>query len=494
MKSNSNSGLNTAFNPTQEHRIQFTDSFLTNTLTSTGYKPQTAIAELVDNSIDAHASKIEITIDKNQIVIKDDGCGMSKYELLQAMNFGSNKGYESNKIGYYHTGLKSSVINLLNLDGDCTMEIQTNDGDNASGLYWSPSESVITFKELQGNRETQGTTITLTGIVSYKPGELKKYFGTLYYHTLKNEDTQIIINNSILTPVDPLYRNDDLVLKNTLTAKVQGHEIQLEAVLLNDAIQQSSWDTDSARNTWSYAKGGGYVRYGNRYLNMGGMLDVKDFDPWYSKVRIEFTIPKELTKIFRVPFNKTEGISLKHEGLENVRQKFDELLNWGRNIRLKQNKNDKDKKVEENLNNLLNRRASKAGIALRKQRGDKKVTFTANENKEPRENKPKKITQPPVIHNDRFRVTWEDLGMGVFLDMGYVDDIFTITFNIKHPFYYEIFEKADTEHQLYFLEIMASAAYSQYKVSEDYTHINMLEFWNDYWLTFGRTLSRLIQG
>ncbi len=44
--------------------------------------PDIAILELVKNSYDAHASKVEITFDDDYLSISDNGKGMSKKDLI----------------------------------------------------------------------------------------------------------------------------------------------------------------------------------------------------------------------------------------------------------------------------------------------------------------------------------------------------------------------------------------------------------------------------
>lgn len=49
--------------------------------------PDIAILELVKNSYDAHASKVEITFDEDYLAIADNGKGMSKYDLINKWLF-----------------------------------------------------------------------------------------------------------------------------------------------------------------------------------------------------------------------------------------------------------------------------------------------------------------------------------------------------------------------------------------------------------------------
>ncbi len=58
-----------------------------------GYSMETAMADIIDNSITAEADTIWIRFSWNSnnpwLAIIDDGCGMKEGELVEAMQFGS---------------------------------------------------------------------------------------------------------------------------------------------------------------------------------------------------------------------------------------------------------------------------------------------------------------------------------------------------------------------------------------------------------------------
>ena len=70
-------------------------SCLTESLRGIGYTLHSAVADIVDNSISAGAQNIWISMKKAtgtqlpQLVIRDDGCGMTRDELLEAMRLGT---------------------------------------------------------------------------------------------------------------------------------------------------------------------------------------------------------------------------------------------------------------------------------------------------------------------------------------------------------------------------------------------------------------------
>lgn len=67
---------------------------LSQSMRDIGYSLETAIADLIDNSITAGAGSIRIFFDLDEssepcLVVVDDGCGMNEDELLEAMRPGS---------------------------------------------------------------------------------------------------------------------------------------------------------------------------------------------------------------------------------------------------------------------------------------------------------------------------------------------------------------------------------------------------------------------
>lgn len=73
-----------------------------------------AIADLVDNSLDADATEVDITLDADwrgpYVRIADDGVGMTERELDEAMRYGSARDYELDDLGHFGLGLKTASL------------------------------------------------------------------------------------------------------------------------------------------------------------------------------------------------------------------------------------------------------------------------------------------------------------------------------------------------------------------------------------------------
>ena len=86
-------------------------------LSHQGYTPQTAIADIIDNSIAAGATDIFVTfsnqLDGNtEVVIGDNGCGMSISILEQAMQIGSAAGLARSSLSVYGMGMKAASMSF----------------------------------------------------------------------------------------------------------------------------------------------------------------------------------------------------------------------------------------------------------------------------------------------------------------------------------------------------------------------------------------------
>ena len=79
-----------------------------------GYDLPSAVADLVDNSVDAGATRVDITIDGRganaYISIADDGRGMTERKIDEAMRYGSRRSYDRNDLGRFGLGLKTASL------------------------------------------------------------------------------------------------------------------------------------------------------------------------------------------------------------------------------------------------------------------------------------------------------------------------------------------------------------------------------------------------
>ena len=82
-------------------------------LRDTGYQFNTAVADVIDNSIAADASFVDIALEMDYrgnitLAIYDDGIGMDRDELINAMKYGSKPRPSPASLGKFGLGLKTA--------------------------------------------------------------------------------------------------------------------------------------------------------------------------------------------------------------------------------------------------------------------------------------------------------------------------------------------------------------------------------------------------
>jgi Histidine kinase-, DNA gyrase B-, and HSP90-like ATPase len=100
--------------PKQAIDVTPSASRLTASLRDIGYDFATALADIVDNSISAGASRIDVRIEfdgpRSYVLIADDGMGMSERALHEALRFGSRRSYDDGQLGRFGLGLKTASL------------------------------------------------------------------------------------------------------------------------------------------------------------------------------------------------------------------------------------------------------------------------------------------------------------------------------------------------------------------------------------------------
>ena len=87
---------------------------LLQSLRDVGYDFVTALADIVDNSITAGARRVDIEIRHRdgppRVVIADDGAGMTRARLVEALRLGSEREYGVDDLGKFGLGLKTASL------------------------------------------------------------------------------------------------------------------------------------------------------------------------------------------------------------------------------------------------------------------------------------------------------------------------------------------------------------------------------------------------
>ena len=217
----------------EDFSIVALDKFILATRDS-GYKgTPSAVSELVDNSLQAGATEICITleIDENNpghpimIRVKDNGCGMDKRTLRQALRFGGSTRFNDRKgMGRYGMGLPNSSLSQAQR---VTVHTWTSPG-HVIGTYIDIDEIVSgSLRQVPAPRKMKapfclngnlcGTIVTWQRCdrldnrrISTIIKKLSSAIGRRFRHHIWG-GTEITINGEVIEGFDPLYLHPDSV-------------------------------------------------------------------------------------------------------------------------------------------------------------------------------------------------------------------------------------------------------------------------------------------
>ncbi|MFM9913112.1 MAG: ATP-binding protein [Methylophilaceae bacterium] len=129
---------------TKPHYLPPSAACLAASLRDLGYSLETAIADLIDNSISADATDIQILCDMSRsdpvLVISDNGHGMSESEVISAMRHGSTdprKQRGANDLGRFGLGLKTASFSQCR-----KLTVVSSKNQTRSAVEWSLSQIV----------------------------------------------------------------------------------------------------------------------------------------------------------------------------------------------------------------------------------------------------------------------------------------------------------------------------------------------------------------
>jgi hypothetical protein len=321
-------------------------------LRDTGYNFCTAVADLIDNSIAAFATKIYISIHMDYIgnvdlMIADNGCGMSKKELITAMKYGSPPDPSPRSLGKFGLGMKTSStafckrFSVISTDSsDRELSKATWDLDHVSSRgKWelqisSPDDVEIDFYH-KTIKKGQGTIIRWEKVDRLlkeysNPGghfarkaleknvnELIEHVSMVYQRFLNHNDTReeqelsIKINDHEVLPWDPFCIGEsELAAKQIVPL---GHEDEndvlgefiIKAYILPRKGQFSSEEAEKSARI-SNDRQGFYVYRENRLIHHSDWMGMYSNEPHFSLLRIEFSFGSELDEAFQVDIKKSK--------------------------------------------------------------------------------------------------------------------------------------------------------------------------------------------
>lgn len=279
------------------------------------YKNHTALADLVDNSLDADADQVRLIIDKNndEILIIDDGCGMDKATLTEAIKFGSETNKDASELGRFGMGLVTASISMAR-----RIEVISRPADSKTHKIVLDLDRILEthdwnahFEPLTAEDEAllsdlaRGTIVRLTHIDKFdrqSVSNTKAHFGEVFRKFIES-GREIFVNDETILPYDPLESaadSTDIIYDDE--AEIKGKTFHLKIAHIGKDISRLS---NNSRN-YNISNQGFYIVRNNRQIAAGISLDIFKRHNDLNRFRAEIDCSSEFDDILNINFTKDE--------------------------------------------------------------------------------------------------------------------------------------------------------------------------------------------
>lgn len=304
-----------------------------------GYDSMSAICDLVDNSIDAEASRIDITvriIGKTHIIeICDNGLGMTQAKLQESLRLGSDvEGRDETKdLGKYGMGLVTASLSIAQTiyvmtrekgkpGYEATFDVATVERHNKWVLELRPAAS----KAVLDTVGDYGTLVRLTNVdrlddtnVTRINQRLHARIGRVFRNYIQ-DGVEIRVNKKLVDAVDPLMRDKGAVTHLDQPVDLgKGRVVRMTIVELPDLGPHEDEKAGILPNLSGF-----YIVRNRREIASAQTFGFYKHHHSYSHFRAELVFGGDLDDDFHVDVKKTSITPNDQilEKLERVARKF----------------------------------------------------------------------------------------------------------------------------------------------------------------------------
>lgn len=309
---------------------------LMESLRFSGYANTVALADLVDNSLDANASEINLQINDSgqkewSILIADNGTGMDEDTLSQALRLGSETERNvGSDLGRFGMGLVTASISIARRieiytkldDGKhltAVMDLDHMAETNSFTVYREPSTAPeIEFAKQHGVKN-QGTLIVLKKCDRISKQEMrefinsiKKEFGETYRYFIR-AGKKIKVNGELVDVIDPMWQDGEEVNEYKATSELysdEQYDVKVDPGGGNDQVRVKvftlpEFDRTIMRKLKIGIKNQGfYVLRNYRQIAKAVDLGLWDKHNDLNRVRVEILFSGSLDKAMGVNYTK----------------------------------------------------------------------------------------------------------------------------------------------------------------------------------------------
>lgn len=364
-------------------------------LRSMGYSFESAVADVIDNSISAHAKNIRILfpstpLDELAIGILDDGDGMKGDVLFEAMRYGCLSAEEErveDDLGRFGMGMKSASLSQCRC-----LTVVSFDGNTLNGFTWDYNHIIKTqdwiIQELEKyeidklpyieklKEQKKGTLVIWQDfdvIYNSSGGQvystlvdlrssLENTLALIYHRFLSITGVQrlhIYINELDIKPLDPfLEQHPKTTIKKEIELDIKDSNaieriIKIRPFILPYATELREKDKQLIGGIENLrAKQGFYIYRNKRLIIWGTWFGMKQRAELTKNTRIRVDIPNTLDDIWSIDIKKQQA-SIPKQILQRLKKAVDEALEFS--IR-QQTYRGRTEKVDERIDYIWDRK------------------------------------------------------------------------------------------------------------------------------------------
>jgi hypothetical protein len=314
-------------------------SSMIETFRAIGYSLETAVADIIDNSISADAKNIRIDRHwhggKSVITIKDDGNGMTSDEIVQAMRPGSQNPLASRSekdLGRFGLGLKTASfsqcrkLTVLSKKKDYASVYWTWDLDYVAEtnkwelIRWIPegyehelddveSGTVIIWSDLDRviKPDTSETNENAKIKFSNAMDRVKNHIAMTFHRFIEEKTFTLYWSSHIIEPWNPFCTTETKTQPLPLESlhgggSVKGYVLPHQ----NNFSSEAAYKRAEGMNGWPGHQGF-YVYRGKRLLLAGDWLGLFRKEEHYKLVRIQVDLPNTLDSEWQIDIKKSRA-------------------------------------------------------------------------------------------------------------------------------------------------------------------------------------------
>lgn len=325
-----------------------------------GYSLEAAVADIVDNSVAARASHVDISffpLHGAYISILDDGKGMSPDELTTAMQYGSQNPLDERNeedLGRFGLGLKTASLSQCRM-----LTVATKQGNELFARRWdidfvkstgkwtlisfSEDKEINSIPDIDKLKKLQtGTLVVWENLDRMQEGTIdfsksmgkqidavREHLALVYHRYLSGEaglkKLEITINDIMVEPADPfLTKKSDQTMQEEVY-KIHGLLIRVQPYILPHISKMSAQEIKDAGGKEGLRKQQGFYIYRNKRLLVWGTWFRMMRKGELSKLaRIRVDIPNTLDSLWTLDIKKSAAIP-PEEVRENLAHVIDRI-------------------------------------------------------------------------------------------------------------------------------------------------------------------------